>query len=197
MPKHKSCSVAGCTRSMERHSIRGYCSAHYQRLRTHGDPLSGLAFKGDHLKWIQDHLNHDEDDCLIWPFGRDSRGYARVSSKPGESGLAHVRMCEAVHGPRPGPKHESCHSCGNGRGGCVNPKHLRWDTRAGNQADRRIHGTMIRGRDIYTAKLTEDDVRSIRRMLGTMPKCKIAEIFGVVTTTVGDIERRTTWSWVE
>lgn len=67
---------------------------------------------------------------------------------------AHVLVCEAFHGPRPGPGHEVAH--GNGIRGDDCASNLRWDTPKGNQADTLIHGTRRQ------LKLTASKVREIR-----------------------------------
>jgi hypothetical protein len=77
---------------------------------------------------------------LIWPFARYNNGYGNVTFYDAlgkHSTGAHRIMCKLVHGEPPTPKHEAAHSCGNGTGGCINPHHLRSDTRGGNNADKK------------------------------------------------------------
>lgn len=46
------------------------------------------------------------------------------------------------------------------------------------------------------AKLTENDVREIRALSGSMPRYRIAERYGVTRTTVSDILKGRTWTHV-
>lgn len=92
------------------------------------------------LPWLLDNVAHEGDDCLIWPFNRNDRGYGQLSMG-GKIQRAHRVMCELVHGKPPTSKHQASHSCGNGHLGCVHPKHLRWATNSENQLERwRVHG---------------------------------------------------------
>lgn len=81
-------------------------------------------------------LKYEGNDCLIWPFSRDEFGYGTLSYEGRKSNVSN-HVCRKVHGEPPSPKHEAAHSCGNGCGGCVNPKHLFWATHNDNMKDRR------------------------------------------------------------
>jgi hypothetical protein len=110
---------------------------------------------------------------------------------------AHRVMCLLAHGQPPSIEHVAAHSCGNGAGGCVNPRHLRWATASGNEADKVFHGTSNRGERSGSAKLTESEVRSIRSLEGRMTQQDIADKFGVHLMTVNSILRRRNWGWME
>jgi hypothetical protein len=71
---------------------------------------------------------------------------------------------------------------------------LRWDTPKANSADRLRHGTQARGARVGNAKLTEEDVREVRRLLadGTTGM-EIARLFRVSNSTVSLIKRGRTW----
>jgi hypothetical protein len=142
--------------------------------------------------WIREHLDYTEDDCLIWPFFRDANGYGRV--KAGTTiGWAHRVICELRNGPAP-LGHEAAHSCGNGRRGCVNPRHLSWKTRRENQLDRRRHGTKAAGAYRWSrSKLKIDQVREIRRLRGLETQRAIADRFGVTDATIRDIYSGKSW----
>lgn len=79
------------------------------------------------LQWLHDHVDHEGDDCLLWPFTKNARGYGTVTYARGYTAAA--AMCELAHGNRPEGK-QSAHSCGVRL--CVNPRHLRWATRSEN-----------------------------------------------------------------
>lgn len=198
-PEYGLCSVDGCTNSADpkKGGSRGWCSKHYDRWHHHGDPTALLKTPGGELaKWLIEHSQHSTDDCLIWPFGKGPKGYASYAVVGGVKDYAHRHMCALAHGPAPSPKHEVAHNCGKGLDGCVNPRHLRWDTHISNMADRLIHGTHGRGERCSLAKLTESDVREIRLLAPTMLQREIAAKFGVHRATVGAILSGKSWFWL-
>src|SRR3546814_4878852 len=74
----------------------------------------------------------------------------------------HDLVTEAFIGPKPRGL-EVCHN--NGTRNDNRLVNLRYDTRSANAMDRHLHGTLpnIRGEECLSAKLTEEDVRWIRR----------------------------------
>lgn len=74
---------------------------------------------------------------------------------------SHVAVVLAYIGPAPTDAHEVCHNDGskdNNR-----PENLRWDTRKGNHADLKKHGTSVSGERNGRAKLSHEAVGRIRR----------------------------------
>lgn len=127
-------------------------------------------------------------DCLIWAGARDTHGRAQVF-RNGKRMQLHRIVCEKANGPPPTPKHEAAHLCNNGRGGCVEPSHLRWMTRAENAAMR----TDMR----YGRKLVEEQVRDIRAWAGLVNnKAWIARRYGVSPRLVGQIVNQERWWWL-
>ena len=100
------------------------------------------APNGAAVAWIFEHLSFSGDECLIWPFRRGETGYGRVRWEGKQRNVSRI-VCGLVNGEPPSPEHQAAHSCGNGRGGCANPKHLTWKTPQENQADRLVHGTLF------------------------------------------------------
>ena len=151
--------------------------------------------KGEGLRWIRAHVGYDGDECLIWPLSR-SRGYAQVGIN-GKLLKASRVMCEMAKGPPPTPKHEAAHSCGRGKDGCMNPKHLSWKTRAQNQQDRRLHGTQGRGPNMNARrigyKLTPKLVAEIREIGDGMSKEGLGRRFGVTPSCIAKVLSRKTW----
>jgi len=187
------CPVPGCSRQ----TTGGLCWSHLRRNRLYGDPLAERKPpNGACEEWLLAHVAHDGEGCLIWPFARDDNGYGKFLRKRRKVYAAR-EMCILAHGEPPSPEHESAHSCGKGHEGCVHPGHLRWDTPAGNAADRLIHGTDCRGEKNVNAKLTVDAVRYIRRMRGVLLQRELAEMFGVDNSTVGKVQRRNWWAWLD
>lgn len=197
-PERKPCSIEGCKDSARQ---RGWCGKHYQRWRMHGDPLwsvPGRTSYGEAAAFYENVvLPYQGEDCLIWPYSKSKDGYATLGKRR-SSIKVHRLACVAVHGEQPSPeKNEVAHSCGNGRKGCVNPKHLRWATRQENTEDRIRHGTTTRGEQHRSAKLTEEDVRNIRKLKGFLKLHELAKMFGVTLGQIHEIQKRKKWSWLE
>ena len=137
----KLCAVEGCT---DRVMSRGLCCKHYKRLRKYGDPLAGQTFKGDARRAFGELLAIETDDCVLWPFAKGKGGYGVIGVSPGVVRGTHVVACEMRHGLPPTPAHEVAHSCQTPS--CMNYRHLRWATHVENQADMKIHGTLLFGK---------------------------------------------------
>ena len=141
-------------------------------------------------------MSIDTDDCILWPHGL-TNGYAEARHS-GKRLYLHAVSCEMEHGPRPvveGTRIETAHSCGVRR--CINRKHLRWATAAENNADKLGHSTTNRGENSARAKLTEDEVRMIRRRRqeGVLLRVLAAD-YGVATTTISGIVNGHKWAWM-
>lgn len=156
--------------------------------------MSGLKRNGEGAgyKWLLAHKSYQEDDCIVWPMCRIKNGYGTVYFA-GKQLYAHRLMCEMVKGPPPSPTHEAAHSCGNGHGGCVNPRHLSWKTISENLRDCRRHGTHVRNRSGAKGKLTPRNVMLMRRLKGIHTQAEIAAQFGVSEPTMRDILSGRTW----
>lgn len=186
------CCVEGCSQPKRR---RQYCGKHYARLLKYGEPeKTQKVANGVARSFLVVALVFETNDCIIWPFGKDRRGYARLSID-GKSRLLHRIACEVRSGPPPAPNLDAAHSCN--RPSCINGKHMRWDTRAGNQADRVAAGTHFRGDNAPFAKLTLADVRRIRSLRGVRLQSELASEFSVTKQTISDIQTGRTWSHVQ
>lgn len=114
--------------------------------------------------------------------------------------FVHQLVCAAWHGPKPSPKHQVAHFDGDPLNN--HPSNLRWATAKENVADAKRHGTLQHGlkpgEDHYNAKLTEAQVRLVRRMrhLRNMSYQKIADYFGVSVGCISDIIYGRTWGWM-
>ncbi|MEP7114561.1 MAG: hypothetical protein ABI862_14945 [Ilumatobacteraceae bacterium] len=136
----------------------------------------------------------DTDDHVIWPYATtDGYGIVYIDGKPRRT---HVVVLERRVGPRP-PGMMGCHALGCPRL-CMNGRHLRWDTAAGNEADKVSDGTVVRGAKFWKTKLSEADVRSVRRRYADGElRQEIAADLGVTPSAVYAIIRGQSWSWLE
>lgn len=107
--------------------------------------------------------------------------------------LLHRVILETFVGPPPSPAHQGCHGNKNTRDNRL--KNLRWDTPAGNNADKLRHGTLPRGETSATAKLTEQEVLAIRERQGE-PQAVLAAEFGCTFSNISAIQRRKSWRHV-
>lgn len=113
--------------------------------------------------------------------------YKRVS--------VHRLVCDAFHVPRPIGLTDVAHGDGNKANNCAD--NLRWASSKDNHNDKRLHGTVAQGSAIAQSKLTEDQVRTIRKegAAGT-PRQTLADRYGVDKTNIGCILRNETWRHV-
>jgi hypothetical protein len=138
-------------------------------------------------------LMQETDECILWPFSIDDRGYGSMGVGRKSTRRSHVAMCEMAHGPKPSPDLEVAHKCGNRP--CINKRHVRWATRVENAADRVEHGTLTRGSKCG-GKLTEAQVIEIRALAGSLSHTKIGKQFGVSQPVVSRIISREYWGWL-
>jgi NUMOD4 motif/HNH endonuclease/CENP-B N-terminal DNA-binding domain len=104
-------------------------------------------------------------------------------------------VCVAFHGPRPSLTHQVAH--GDGYRKNNNKRNLRWATPKENGEDRVRHGRSNRGTENRNSVLSEQKVRSIRRLLAEgVKKGDIATQFNVCRKTIDDILKKKTWFWL-
>ena len=138
--------------------------------------------------WINAHVAYAGDDCLIWPFSKNWNGYGHVGAGGGKIVYAHRMMCSLAHGEPPTPKHQAAHSCNNGHGGCVNPRHITWKTNRENMFDRRAAGTITKRRWNRYGLVTIDQCAEIAALKGKMNQREIAARFGISPQHVSTIQ---------
>lgn len=186
------CLVDNCNNKTE---ARGWCKKHYGRWRRYGDPLKTKSTPtGEPMRFIKKVLEIDTDECIEWPFTKANYGYGEIIVD-GRKRLAHRIVCEMAIGEKLPRNTDVAHSCNNRR--CVNWKHVRPATRAENVADMIGHGTAQRGENSYLSKLTEADVREIRKLKDKMKITEIAKKFGVTHSTIYAIFVKKSWFWLE
>lgn len=193
VPMSRPCAFPGCPNEYTGKTGGGLCNSHYWQ-KFKGRELTPLSYRRNQCEpWLLAHVDHDGDECLIWPFQRyQDSGMPAVKYK-GKQGQATRVMCELAHGKPPTPKHQAAHSCGKGHLGCINPNHLRWATAKENAADKVAHGTVVRGERMWQAKLNEAAVRTIRSLAGTVSQAELGRRFGVGQNAINKVLRGITW----
>lgn len=137
-----------------------------------------------------------EGECWEWQRTTNGQGYGEIRVN-GRMVYAHRLAYALGAGPIPDGMH-ILHSCDNPR--CINPAHLSPGTRSKNMKEcsergrARIPKPIKLGEENGASKLTEVDVRSIRRLLGQgLTQQSIADRFGVSRRTVSDINLGKKW----
>ena len=137
------------------------------------------------------------DTCWIWQGSRHRRGYGRfavTSAGVTKTRPAHRFAWEIAKGPIPRGL-LVCHHCDNPA--CVRPGHLFLGTNADNMADMKRKARSARGERNKAAKLTETQVREIRRRYRFGGPVKaLARQFGVCVTTIQKVARGRRWNHV-
>lgn len=186
-----TCTVDGCANTV---LARGWCRRHYARWRRHGDPEAGRTPEGALPEFVRAAAASTGNECLIWPYSTNDKGYGMVRWD-GRVQPAHRVVLELVEGSPPEPGMDAAHAplvCHNPL--CVLPLHLRWATKAENQADRALDGTLTRGEAHGRAKLTEAEALAIYR--DSRPHREVAAEFGVSQSHVSHIKTGAKWAWL-
>ena len=127
-----------------------------------------------------------------------SNGYLRVKLRaPGkqQQKLVHRLVLETFVGPCP----ENCEASHlNGDRTDNRLENLAWETRQRNTDRRKEHGVSYVGENNPNVKLTDSQVREIRRRysLGDVSQTTLGVEFGVNQTMISHIIRRTCWTEV-
>lgn len=134
------------------------------------------------------------DACWNWDGGAapDGRGRFYLQGKSFKA----PRIALWLHTSRQPGDMSVCHSCNNPP--CCNPRHLYLGTEGDNARDRLRAGTQIRGEQHHRAKLTEREVREIRRLYATgkYSQRELAAKFGVSQHPIRMAVQWKTWKHV-
>jgi hypothetical protein len=83
--------------------------------------------RGEAMAFLDQALLMETDECIIWPFAINGKGYAQVTEKQlheWRSRTVASKICEQIYGQRPTELHRAVHSCENRA--CVNKRHCTW-----------------------------------------------------------------------
>lgn len=137
-------------------------------------------------------------DCWEWQGAKNQKGYGLVWKDQHHPSSAHRFAWEATYYPIPKGK-LILHKCDNPP--CCNPNHLYLGTNQDNMNDRKKrnpHHPRTMGENHPSAKLTEHNVREIKRLIAKGDQQKdIAKGFSVSTTAISRINTGRTWTHIK
>jgi hypothetical protein len=132
--------------------------------------------------------------CIEWTGYTNKDGYGQLRWRRKWAG-AHRVAFEITNGPIPDGM-KVLHSCDNPP--CVSPQHLRSGTHADNARDkvergRCYTGVQRKGEEAHNARLTEAQVREIKRLRSVCSVAVLAVMFGVSKATISRAVNGVTW----
>lgn len=192
MKRHRSYRTTGTTRR------RTWMTEAWKEIP--GYPLYEVSDQGRVRSWNNNGGNRTgrrkRPKMLKTPLGK--RGYPLVglwSKGVGKLFAVHRLVLLTFVGPCPAGL-ECCHSDGERSNNCL--KNLRYDTHPANFQDAIGHGTIARGEARYNAKLTDVQVRFIRKLYvaGQYSQERLACLFCVSRRAIGKVCSRETWAHI-
>ncbi|MCG7757516.1 MAG: HNH endonuclease [Nitrosomonas sp.] len=141
------------------------------------------------------NLNYFPNSCIISADGKpDQHGYAVLATSRSRSVRAHRIAYRLFKGKIPEGT-VVMHTCDSPL--CINPKRLAAGTHADNYADMMIKGRNVRGEGLWSAKLTEKDVKDIRlARLSNESYREIAKRYSVTKATIIAVIKGRTWKHI-
>lgn len=146
--------------------------------------------------WSKVAVTPDERECWQWLAGFTGEGYGVFKVEAGIKKAGAHRVAYAIFSGVELAELSGLvvrHSCDNPA--CCNPFHLSTGTHRDNVKDRMSRGRSAIGEGNGNHKLTEDEVRAIRKDGRT--STVLAEIYGVSKWTIQAVKQRISWKHVE
>ncbi len=179
------CSVEECD---NKHHALKLCEKHYRRLKNTGTTKIRIRSREDRC-WEQ---VHQCDNCWTWVASTDKEGYGNFKVKRKRC-RAHIVSWEIHKGRIPAGM---CvlHKCDNPP--CIRPEHLFLGSVKDNSADMVTKGRSTKGTRNPHAKLTEADVRNIRKRYATtsITQRELSAEYGVVQQQISHIVNHKKWN---
>lgn len=186
-----NCSMDGCLKPLK---ARGLCGGHYSSERRAGR-LALIERPPMEQRFWSRVDRRSPDECWPWVGYLNSNGYGIWKERPGRGQRARPASRLAfyfTHGYYPPVVR---HKCDNPP--CCNPAHLEPGTQVDNLADMTARGRSTRGVRNPAAKLTEAQVREVRRRLADGERNgDISHAMGISRNRVYEIRTGKVWSHV-
>lgn len=215
MPSQSTCALDGCDKPAR---CRGRCNTHYARWRRTGSDV--LRTRPTDVERFWSHVSKDGPvvrpelgPCWPWTAGTTGTfGYGCMWWENSRAETTHRIAYIVAHGSIPVGL-EVLHRCDNPP--CCNngvdspwPSHLFAGTQADNARDMREKGRgvnppprpyteVLRGEAQPIHKLSDADVREIRRIGKSVSQRELGRMFGVSQSVAGDALNGTTWKHVQ
>jgi hypothetical protein len=142
----------------------------------------GRALQPLQVRFDAKYIPEPNSGCWLWTGQIVRFGYGLIKNQNRRPRMAHRVSYELHRGHIPDGL-LVCHRCDNPP--CVNPAHLFLGTYADNNRDCQKKGRNTRGERHAGAKLTTDEVRSIRRMYAAgTSQAQLAREFGTSPATI-------------
>ena len=167
---------------------REYCKAHYRAFMKYGDPNYKVNMRG-----VPFERRYTIDkDCWLWIGSTDTCGYG-IWVAHGQR-YAHRASYVRHKGAIP-PGLHVMHTCDHPN--CVNPEHLKAGTHQENMADLRAKGRAYgaEGESNLSAKITEAQAVAIIKDARSVKE--IAEHYGLTKSSIVNIKKGKTWSYLQ
>jgi HNH endonuclease len=149
--------------------------------------------------WARISKSSDTSECWSWQGSTAPFGYGQIFYMK-KKFAAHRLSWEIHFGPIPTDL-LVCHKCDNPP--CCNPEHLFLGNNSTNSLDMHAKGraSIVNGEDNGHALLTEDEVRTIRRLYAFRKRGRtareIAERYSVSPAVIYDAVHRRTWAHID